>query len=72
MRLLEFWEFLKILVRDLYANREIVGIGKFLGILSFSNLSVFSVYDGFDSRRLHHFKTSVTEQLTKAPSGVSD
>ena len=29
MRLLEFWEFLKISVRDLYANRGILEFGKF-------------------------------------------
>jgi hypothetical protein len=53
MQLLGFWEFLKFFVRDLYANLA-SGILKFSGILSISNLSVFSADVGFDSRRLHH------------------
>jgi hypothetical protein len=31
-----------------------LGNWQFSGILGFSNLSVFSAEDGFDSRRLHH------------------
>jgi hypothetical protein len=48
MQLLGFWEFLKFFVRK-PGNRGILQIS---GILSISNLSVFSADDGFDSRRL--------------------
>ena len=48
MRLMEFWEFLQMFVR----NPGDRGIWHFSGIPSISNLSVFSADGGFDSNYL--------------------
>jgi hypothetical protein len=63
MQLLGFWEFLKFFVRK-PGNRGILQIS---GILSISNSSVFSAYDGFDSR-LHQYHSISVLQPGYAPA----